>query len=107
MELRDMYSVEEMTDYDIMEQVLGHESVRIKGWGCIPSESSGAINATSQSPERVPSVFEKQLLEKVSLLEGALSGMKDTLQSQQNTLQTQQKILHAHGLIPPSSASDA
>ena len=107
MKLRDVYSVEEMTDYDIMEQVLGHESVRLKGWGRIPSESSGATDATSRPPERVPSVFEQQLLEKVALLEGALSGVKDTLQSQQSTLQTQQSILHAHSFIPSSSAPDA
>ena len=100
MELRDTYSVEDMTDYDITEQVLDCEFVRLKGWCRIPSDSSGATDATFQPPERVPSVFELQLLEKVALLEGALSGVKDTLQSQQS-------ILHAHGLIPPSFTSDA
>ena len=57
-ELRDMYSVEEMTYYDIMEQVLGRESVQLKGWGRFPSASSGATDATSQPPESVPSEFE-------------------------------------------------
>ena len=94
MELRDVYSVEEMTDYDIMEQVLGRESVRLKRWGRIPSSSSGATDAASHPPERVPSQFE-QLLEKVAHLEGMLTSV--------------QSILHAHGLVPPSpaSASDA
>ena len=104
MQLRNVYLVEEMTNYDIMEQVLDRESVRHYA---VESESSGATDATSRPPERVPSVFEQQLLEKVALLEGALSGVKDTLQSQQSTLQTQQSILHAHGFIPPSSATDA
>ena len=93
MELRDTYSVKEMTDYDIMEQVLGREFVRLKGWGHIPFESSGATDATSQPPKRVSSVFEQQLLEKVALLEGVLTGV--------------QSILHAHDLIPPSPAFDA
>ena len=97
MVLRDTYSVEEMTDYDITQQVLDCESIRLKGWGRIPSESSGVTDATSQPPERVPSEFEQQLLEKVALLEGALSGVKDTLQTQQSTLHTQPSILHAHG----------
>ena len=86
-ELRDMYSVEEMTYYDIMEQVLGRESVRLKGWGRIPSSSSSATDATSHPPECVPSQFE-QLLEKVAHLEGAFTGV--------------QSVLHAHGLVPPS-----
>ena len=93
MQLRDVYSVEEMTDYDIMEQILGRESVRLKWWGRIPSSSSGATDVASHPPEHVSSEFEQQLLEKVAFLEGALTGV--------------QSILHAHGLIPSSSASDA
>ena len=82
MELRDLYSVKEMIDYDIMEQVLGHESIRLKGWGHHPFTSSGAIDATSQSTECVPTEFKQQLIEKVALLEGTVSSMKDTLQNQ-------------------------
>ena len=74
--------------------------------GVIPSSSLGATDAASHPPEYVPSEFEQQLLEKVALLEGTVSGMKDTLKTHLSTLQTQQSILHAHGLIPPSSALD-
>ena len=47
MELNDMYSVEEMTNYNIIEQVLSRESVWLKEWGHFSSTSSGATIATS------------------------------------------------------------
>ena len=81
MELRDMYSIQEMTDYDIIEQVFGHESVRLKGWGHFSFASLGATDVTSQALERIPSKFKQQL--------------------------SQQSILHVHGLIPSSLTSDA
>ncbi|CAH9139910.1 unnamed protein product [Cuscuta epithymum] len=82
MELRREKSPEELTDKQILEKVLGRESVRLFGWGRSPTESK-----RSKGDSNIPTYT--QLLDRVGEHSGTVEMMK--------------KLLIEKNIMPPMS----
>ncbi|CAH9103167.1 unnamed protein product, partial [Cuscuta europaea] len=99
MELRREKSPEDLTDKQILEKVLGRESVRLFGWGRSPTGSK-----RSKGDSNIPTYT--QLMDRVGELSGTVEMMKKLL-IEKNIMPPMSHVPSDHCSVPLNRGSSS